>query len=72
MTNATLIEIIKQRMKREGITPYMLAQRLEGQVSRSTVYKFLNDGRPVATDTLLTILEALDATDVRITWHKDE
>ena len=49
-------------METLSLTPYQLHQNLDGQVSKQTVYNFVEHGQIIKSDTLLLILGALGLT----------
>lgn len=49
-------------MKHLAITPYQLHQSLAGEVSKQTVYNFVEHGRVINSDTLLTIIKSVGLT----------
>jgi len=59
MSHADLVRHVRKRMKDLAITPYQLHQGLAGKVSKQTVYNFVEHGRVINSDTLLTIIKAV-------------
>ena len=62
MSHADLVRHVRKRMKRLAITPYQLHQKLDGKISKQTVYNFVEHGRFIKTDTLLIIMKAVGLT----------
>jgi len=59
MKHADLVRHVRKRMKYLAITPYQLHQSLKRKVSKQTVYNFVEHGRVINSDTLLTIIKAV-------------
>jgi len=62
MSHADLVRHVRKRMKHLAVTPYQLHQSLAGKVSKQTVYNFVEHGRVINSDTLLTIIKAVGLT----------
>lgn len=59
MTHRELVRVVRLRMTRLDMTPYQLHQQLAHKVSKQTVYNFVEHGKFIRTDNLLTILGAV-------------
>lgn len=64
MTHRQLVALIQQRMDALGMTPYRLHAELKGEVSKQTVYNFLQHKRALRSDSLLQIMNFLGLTVV--------
>jgi hypothetical protein len=66
MTHQDLVDVVRQRMDRIGMTPYRLHVELKGQVSKQTVYNFVTHGEVIQTPTLIAIMNVLNLTITEI------
>lgn len=62
MNHRDLVKRVRKRMNELAFTPYQLHQKLEGKVSKQTVYNFVEHGKVIKSDTLIILLDALGMT----------
>jgi len=59
MNHDDLLKMVRHRLRQLNMTPYQFARLVRPGVSQATVYNFVNNGRPVMSDTLTAMLTAL-------------
>ncbi len=62
MTHHGFVRAVRRRLAERKMTAYQLHRQLLRKVSKQTVYNFVTHGEIIRTDTLATIMNALDLT----------